>query len=111
MAKKGISTKKNKAIITKGPLDRLVADGWMLDNDLKSITGFNWVIDLIDHFSKFLMSIQLKNNMKWIYKKLFELILSCELISFLLATIIFNYSSKLHLIHLFISIKLLYIYL
>ena len=41
------------------------------------------------------------NNMKWIYKKLFELILSCELISLLIATIIFNYTSKFHLIHLF----------
>ena len=42
------------------------------------------------------------NNMKWIYKKLFELILSCELISLLIATIIFNYTSKFHLIHLII---------
>ena len=40
------------------------------------------------------------NNMEWIYKKLSELILSCELISFLIGKIIFNYSSKLHLIHL-----------
>ena len=50
------------------------------------------------------------NNMKWIYKKLFELIISCELISFLLATIIFNYSSKLHLIHLIATFVLFYIY-
>ena len=28
----------------------------------KKITGYNWVIDLIDHFSKFLMSIPVKNN-------------------------------------------------
>ena len=34
----------------------------MLENDLKSIAGFSWVIDLIDHFSKFLMSIPVKNN-------------------------------------------------
>ena len=40
------------------------------------------------------------NNMKWIYKKLIELILSCELISFLIGKIIFEYSSKLHIIHL-----------
>ena len=41
------------------------------------------------------------NNMKWIYKKLIELIISCELISFLVATIIFKISSKKHFLHLF----------
>ena len=51
-----------KVIITKGPLERVVADGWELDQDLKKITGYSWVIDLIDHFSKFLMSIPVKNN-------------------------------------------------
>ena len=50
------------------------------------------------------------NNMKWIYKKVFELILSCEIISFLLATIIFNHSSKLHLIHLFVIFSLFFLY-
>ena len=40
------------------------------------------------------------NNMKWIYTKVTELIISSELISFLLATIIFNYSSKLNFIHI-----------
>lgn len=41
--------------MTKGPLERVVADGWELDEYLKKITGYNWVIDLIDHFSKFLI--------------------------------------------------------
>ena len=50
------------------------------------------------------------NNMKWIYKKVFELIISCELISFLLALIIFNYSSKLHLIHIFAIFSLFFLY-
>ena len=50
------------------------------------------------------------NNMKWIYKKLFELILSCEIISFLFATIIFNYSSKLHLIHLIATFFVFFLY-
>ena len=50
------------------------------------------------------------NNLKWIYKKVFEIIISCELISFLLALIIFNYSTKLHLIHLAISFALFYRY-
>jgi hypothetical protein len=53
---------KAKVIITKGPLERVVADGWELDEELKTITGFNWVIDLIDHFSKFIKSIPIKNN-------------------------------------------------
>ena len=47
------------------------------------------------------------NNMKWIYKKVFELILSCELISLLIATIIFNFTSKFHLIHL-VSVFILF---
>ena len=50
------------------------------------------------------------NNMKWIYTKLFELILSCELISFLFGIIIFNYASKRHLIHLFATFLLFYHY-
>ena len=50
------------------------------------------------------------NNMKWIYKKVFELIISCELISFLVALIIFNYSSKLHLIHIFAIFSLFFLY-
>ena len=47
------------------------------------------------------------NNMKWIYTKVFELILSCELISLLIATIIFNFTSKFHLIHL-VSVFILF---
>ena len=50
------------------------------------------------------------NNMKWIYKKVFELILSCELISLLIATIIFNFTSKFHLIHLVSVFTLFYHY-
>jgi len=61
--KNGKEIKVNpKVIITKGPLERIVVDGWELDEDLKKITVYNWVIDLIDHFSKFLMSIPVKNN-------------------------------------------------
>ena len=62
-SKKGKTIKtKNIIILTKGPLERIIADGWELDEDLKTITGFSWVIDIIDHFSKFLMSIPVKNN-------------------------------------------------
>ena len=40
------------------------------------------------------------NNMKWIYKKLFQLILSSELISFLVIITLYYNASKLHLMHL-----------
>ena len=50
------------------------------------------------------------NNMKWIYTKVFELILSCELISLLIATIIFKLVCKFHLIHLFSTFTLFYHY-
>jgi len=63
MTKKGIMIKpKSKVIITKGPLERLVVNGWELDEELKAITGFNWVIDLVDYFSKFIKCIPIKNN-------------------------------------------------
>ena len=42
------------------------------------------------------------NNMNWIYKKLIELIISCEILSFVIATVIFNISSKYHLVHLIV---------
>ena len=31
----------NKSIITKGPLESVVADGWQLDDELKNITDFH----------------------------------------------------------------------
>ena len=33
-----------------------------MDEELKAITGFNWVIDLVDYFSKFIKCIPIKNN-------------------------------------------------
>ena len=50
------------------------------------------------------------NNMKWIYKKLIELIISCELISLLIALIIYNYTSKLHFIHLVTTFALFFFF-
>ena len=50
------------------------------------------------------------NNIKWIYTKVGELILSCELISYLILKMTFNYISKLHLIHLFSFLALFYFY-
>ena len=42
---------KPKVIISKGPLERVVIDGWELDDHLKEVTTYTWVIDMIDHFS------------------------------------------------------------
>ena len=50
------------------------------------------------------------NNMVWIYKKLVELIFACEIISFLIGKIIFNFSSKLHIFHLIGIFSLFYYY-
>ena len=61
--KNGKSIKpKSKIIIAKGPLERIVIDGWELDIDIKNIAPYKWVIDIVDHFSKFLMSIPVFNN-------------------------------------------------
>ena len=49
-------------IIPKGPKDSFVIDGWKLHKTLAEKTGYNWVVDIIDHFSKFLMSYPVKNN-------------------------------------------------
>ena len=53
---------KPKVIISKGLLKREVIDGCELDEDLKEVTIYTWVIDMIDHFSKFLLSKPVKNN-------------------------------------------------
>ena len=68
MTKKGNAIKpKTKVIITKGPLERLILDRWELDEKLKVITGFNRVIDLIDHFQSLLCLFLLKMIMPKIY--------------------------------------------
>ena len=60
-AGKKIQVKPN-IILSKGPLERVVIDGWELDDRLKEITGYTWVVDIIDHFSKYLLSFPIKNN-------------------------------------------------
>ena len=63
LSKKGKNiNQKVKKIIPLGPLDRVVIDGWALDEDIKSLTGYSHIIDIIDHFSKYLLSIPVKNN-------------------------------------------------
>ena len=50
------------------------------------------------------------NNMKWIYLKITEIIISCQIIVYLLIKIFFNDSSKFHLIHLFLIFILFVFY-
>ena len=49
-------------IIPKGPQERYVVDSWKIHKELSQVTGYNWVIDIIDHFSKFLMSFPIVQN-------------------------------------------------
>ena len=37
-------------------------DGWKLHNLLAEETGFTWIVDLIIHFSKFMMSFPVEKN-------------------------------------------------
>ena len=50
------------------------------------------------------------NNMKWIYTKLTQIIISSEIIVYLIARILFYKSPKIHLIHLVIVFCLFYQY-
>ena len=55
-------SKKPKIIITYGPFRRYQADIWYLLDDLKIGHDFLYVLDIIDHYSKWLYSFLLKNN-------------------------------------------------
>ena len=50
------------------------------------------------------------NNMKWIYTKLTQIIISSEIIVYLIVRILFYKSPKIHLIHLVIVFLLFYQY-
>ena len=49
-------------IIPKGPRERYVIDGWKLHNTLALESGFTWVIDIIGHFSKYMISYPIISN-------------------------------------------------
>lgn len=58
LAKKGKNIcHKAIQIMPKGPLELEVIDEWELDIDITNITGFTHIVDIIVHFSKFLISI------------------------------------------------------
>ena len=50
-------------IFPNGPLDRIVADTWELPEYIKIKTNFTWVLDIIDYFSKFILSYPLIQKM------------------------------------------------
>ena len=52
----------SKHIETKGSKERYVVDGWKLFKELSEETGFTWIIDIIDYFSKFMGSFPVKEN-------------------------------------------------
>ena len=51
-----------KQIITRGARERYVVDGWQIYNQLALETGYKWVIDIIDYFSKYMGSFPVADN-------------------------------------------------
>ena len=41
-----------KIILDNGPHYRYLADLWYLNKDIRDLTGYNYVLDIIEHFSK-----------------------------------------------------------
>ena len=61
--KAGINIKPSPTpIIPKGPRERYVINCWKLHNELATLSGYTWILDIIDHFSKFMMSFPVKTN-------------------------------------------------
>ena len=50
------------------------------------------------------------DKMNWIYTKVFEIIISCEIVVVIIIRILFYKSSKMHLIHLIIVFYIFYLY-
>ena len=51
-----------KVIIDKGPHFRYIADLWYLAKDVSKICGYNYILDIIDHFSKWYQGYALKTK-------------------------------------------------
>ena len=54
--------KKIKIILDDGPHYRYVADIWYLNQELRDVTDYNYVLDIIDHFSKWYYGYLLKTK-------------------------------------------------
>ena len=57
--------KKSITILSHGPKDRYVADLWYLPEYLKGHSNYLYVLDIIDHFSKFCNSYLLNTKEKY----------------------------------------------
>ena len=53
---------KSKIIIDNGPHYRYVADLWYLNSEIAKYSGYKYVLDIIDHFSKWYGGYLLKNK-------------------------------------------------
>ena len=51
-----------KVIIDKGPHFRYIADLWYLAKDISKISGYKYILDIIDHFSKWYQGYPLKTK-------------------------------------------------
>ena len=51
-----------KVILDKGPHYRYIADLWYLSKDISKISGFKYILDIIDHFSKWYQGYPLKTK-------------------------------------------------
>lgn len=49
-------------MITKGPKERYVIDGFQLDEIAKELNGYTYVTEIIDYFSKFIKSYVIREN-------------------------------------------------
>ena len=56
------SFKKNKNIIDNGPHYKYIDDLWHLPYYIFKKTGYNYIIDIVDHFSKWYFGYLLENK-------------------------------------------------
>ena len=80
-----------KPIISNGPRDEIQMDLWYLLPDIKNICEYKYVIDIVDHFSKWIWSYPVKS-------KTSEEALKC------LKSYIFSYGIFYYLIYFYIYI-------
>ena len=54
--------KKSKIIMDDGPHFRYIADIWQLPTEIFNFSGFKYIIDIIDHFTKWYYGYLLENK-------------------------------------------------
>lgn len=64
-SKGGLTIKSLPKIIEiKGPRERYIADSWKLPKNILEQTGYIYILDIMDYFSKFIMSYPLGKKMQ-----------------------------------------------